>query len=101
MAGHFSSRLLESVRWEAVLAVASGDTWSRSPITTVRFGISTWDNGVFYSESSAEFVHADHTVSALDCGDKVAEHLADLSSVNHPGNSDTLTIDLVTGRITT
>ncbi|MYZ40159.1 hypothetical protein, partial [Streptomyces sp. SID4917] len=100
MAGRFGSRLLESVRWEAALAVANGDTWSRSPVTTVRFGAGTWENGVFYSEMSAEFVHADGTVSALDCGDKVAEHLADLSAVTHPDNSDTLILDLVTGRIT-
>ncbi|MFJ3182446.1 hypothetical protein ACIPJN_29220 [Streptomyces sp. NPDC086796] len=101
MSGHFSSRLLESVRWEAVLAVASGDCESKSPVTSVRFGTSTWDNGVFYSEMSADFVHADGTVSPLDCGDKVAEHLADLSSVDHPDNCDTLTVDLVTGRVTT
>lgn len=100
MAGRFSSRLLETVRWEAALAVATGDTWSRSPVTTVRFGAGTWENGVFYSETSAEFVHADGTISALDCGDKVAEHLADLSAVNHPDTSDTLIVDLVTGRIT-
>ncbi len=101
MAGHFSSRLLESVRWEAVLAVASGDSESKSPVTSVRFGTSTWDNGVFYSEMDADFIHADGTVSALDCGDQVAEHLADLSSVDHPDSSDTLTVNLVTGRVTT
>ncbi|WP_217223114.1 hypothetical protein [Streptomyces anulatus] len=101
MSGRFSSRLLETVRWEAVLAVAGGDSQSRSPVTSVRFGTSTWDNGVFYTEASAEFVHADGTVSTLDCGDEVATHLADLSSVDHPDNSDTLTIDLVAGRVTT
>ncbi|MEO3976724.1 hypothetical protein [Streptomyces sp. CAU 1734] len=100
MSGHFSSRLLESVRWEAVLAVASGDSESKSPVTSVRFGTSIWENGVFYTEMNAEFVHADGTVSALDCGDKVADHLTDLSSVDHPENSDTLTVDLATGRIT-
>lgn len=101
MTGHFSVRLLDTLRWEAVLAVAGGDAESKSPVTTVRFGTSTWDNGVFYNECGADFVHADGTVSALDCGDKVAGHLADLSSVDRPEGMDTLTVDLVTGRITT
>ncbi|MEV7157003.1 hypothetical protein AB0N77_20625 [Streptomyces misionensis] len=100
MAGRFSTSLLKTLRWEAVLAVASGDTDSKSPVKQVRFGTSTWDNGIFYSEMSAEFVHADGTVSELDCGDQVAEHLADLSSVDHPDDSDTLTVDLVTGLVT-
>ncbi|MFK0142564.1 hypothetical protein [Streptomyces murinus] len=100
MAGHFSTRLLETLRWEAALAVASGDTGSKSPVKQVRFGTSTWDNGVFYSEMGAEFVHADGTVSELDSGDQVAARLADLSSVDHPDDSDTLTVDLVTCLVT-
>lgn len=97
----FRSRLVDAVRWEATLAVAGGDTESKRPVITVRFGTGTWDNGVFYSEGSAEFVHVDGTVSILDCGDTVAGLLADLSSVEHPDDTGTLAVDLVTGDITT
>ncbi|WP_432156112.1 hypothetical protein [Streptomyces sp. bgisy153] len=101
MSVHFSAQLLDAVRWEAALAVACGETASKSPVTTVRFGTASWENGVFYQECSAEFVHADGAVSTLDCGEAVAGHLADLSSIDHPDDADTLTVDLLTGRITT